>query len=100
MLVQPAGVYGYSVIHATLNTVVPVFMLMWAVALIGAPTASLLGMLGPVSVLFLASWFLHEPITVWQMAGTALVLAGVFALMGGGAGKTASARQREARPSR
>ncbi|MGE8612370.1 MAG: DMT family transporter [Achromobacter veterisilvae] len=100
MLVQPAGVYGYSVIHATLNTVVPVFMLMWAVALIGAPTASLLGMLGPVSVLFLASWFLHEPITVWQMAGTALVLAGVFALMGGGAGKTAPARQREARPSR
>ncbi len=100
MLIQPAGVYGYSVIHATLNTVVPVFMLMWAVALIGAPTASLLGMIGPVSVLFLASWFLQEPITVWQMAGTALVLAGVFVLMGGGAGRLSSARQREARPSR
>ena len=36
MLLQPAGVYGYSLIHATLNTVVPVFMLMWAVARIGA----------------------------------------------------------------
>ncbi|CAB3899315.1 DMT family transporter [Achromobacter denitrificans] len=100
MLIQPAGVYGYSVIHATLNTVVPVFMLMWAVALIGAPTASLLGMIGPVSVLFLASWFLHEPITVWQMAGTALVLAGVFALMGGGAARPAPARQGETRPPR
>lgn len=100
MLIQPAGVYGYSVIHATLNTVVPVFMLMWAVALIGAPTASLLGMIGPVSVLFLASWFLQEPITVWQMAGTALVLAGVFVLMGGGAGRLASARQDGARPAR
>ena len=52
MLLQPAGVYGYSLIHATLNTVAPVFMLMWAVARIGAPTASLLGMVGPVSVLF------------------------------------------------
>ncbi|OZI76281.1 DMT family transporter [Bordetella genomosp. 2] len=82
MLVQPAGVYGYSFLHATLNTVVPVFMLMWAVALIGAPTASLLGMVGPVSVLFLAAWLLDEPITVWQLAGTALVLCGVFVLMG------------------
>ena len=88
MLIQPTAVYGYSIIHATLNTVVPVFMLMWAVSLIGAPTASLLGMVGPVSVLFLASWFLDEPITVWQMGGTVLVLAGVFALMGGGAVRT------------
>lgn len=47
VLVQPAAVYGYSVIHATVNTVLPVFMLMWAVALVGAPTASLLGMVGP-----------------------------------------------------
>ncbi|WP_094811951.1 DMT family transporter [Bordetella genomosp. 12] len=82
MLLQPAGVYGYSFIHATLNTVLPVFMMMWAVALVGAPTASLLGMLGPVSVLFLAAWLLAEPITVWQLAGTALVLAGVFVLTG------------------
>ncbi|CAB3730180.1 MULTISPECIES: DMT family transporter [Achromobacter] len=98
MLIQPAGVYGYSIIHATLNTVVPVFMLMWAVSLIGAPTASLLGMMGPVSVLFLASWFLDEPITLWQMAGTALVLTGVFALMGGGAGKPVSDAGRQAQP--
>ena len=83
MLVQPTGVYAYSFVHATLNTVVPVFMLMWAVALIGAPTASLLGMMGPVSVLFLAAWLLDEPITAWQLAGTALVLCGVFVLMGG-----------------
>ncbi|CFN65333.1 membrane protein [Bordetella pertussis] len=76
-------------IHATVNTVLPVFMLMWAVALVGAPTASLLGMVGPVSVLFLAAWFLDEPITVWQLAGTALVLAGVFVLAG---------RRRPARP--
>lgn len=80
---QPMGVYGYSVIHATVNTVLPVFMLMWGVALIGAPTAALLGMLGPVSVLFLAAWILGEPITLWQLAGTVLVLAGVFVLSGG-----------------
>ena len=66
------GVYGYAISHATLNTGGPVFMLMWAVARIGAPTASLLGMLGPVSVLFLASWFLDEPVTVWPVSYTHL----------------------------
>lgn len=82
VLVQPLAVYGYSLVHATLHTVLPVFMLMWAVALIGAPTASLLGMVGPVSVLFLAAWFLGEPITAWQLVGTALVLTGVLVLVG------------------
>ena len=75
-------------------------MLMWAVALIGAPTASLLGMIGPVSVLFLASWFLDEPVTAWQLAGTALVLAGVFVLMGGGAAKPPPAAPGGSAPAR
>jgi drug/metabolite transporter (DMT)-like permease len=81
-LVQPAGFYGLSLIHATVNTVLPVFMIMGAVSRIGPPLAAQLGMLGPVSVLFLAFWFLGEPITSWQVAGTALVLAGVFVLTG------------------
>jgi drug/metabolite transporter (DMT)-like permease len=81
-LVQPIGFYGLSLIHATVNTVLPVFMIMGAVSRIGPPLASQLGMLGPVSVLFLAFWFLGEPITSWQLAGTGLVLAGVFVLTG------------------
>jgi drug/metabolite transporter (DMT)-like permease len=81
-LVQPAGFYGLSLIHATVNTVLPVFMIMGAVSRIGPPMAAQLGMLGPVSVLFLAYWFLGEPITSWQLAGTGLVLAGIFVLTG------------------
>lgn len=81
-LVQPAGFYGLSLIHSTVNTVLPVFMIMAAVSRIGPPLAAQLGMLGPVSVLFLAFWFLGEPVTAWQVAGTGLVLAGVFALTG------------------
>lgn len=79
-LIQPLGFYGLSLIHATVNTVLPVFMIMGAVSRIGAPLAAQLGMLGPVSVLFLAFWFLGEPVTSWQLAGTGLVLAGVFVL--------------------
>ncbi len=79
-LIQPAGVYQLSIVHAVLHTVLPTFMIMWAVARIGAPLTSQLGMVGPVSVLFLAWWILDEPLTMLQLAGTALVLAGMLVL--------------------
>jgi len=79
-LVQPVPVYGLSLVHAVFNTVLPTFMIMWAVARIGAPMTSQLGMIGPVSVLFLAWWILGEPITLLQLLGTALVLAGMLVL--------------------
>ena len=80
VLVQPAPVYGLSLIHATLNTVAPTFMIMWSVERIGAPMTAQLGLLGPVSILFLAYWFLGEPITGLQIAGTLLVLIGAMVL--------------------
>lgn len=79
-LVQPMPVYGLSIVHAVFNTVLPTFMIMWSVARIGAPLTSQLGMVGPVSVLFLAWWLLGEPITALQLTGTGLVLAGILVL--------------------
>ena len=79
-LYQPWPVYQLSFVHATVNTVLPTFMIMWAVARIGAPMTAQLGLIGPVSVLFLAAWILHEPITPLQLVGTAFVLAGVLVL--------------------
>lgn len=80
MLVQPTPVYGLSLVNAVFCTVLPVFLTMIAVARIGAPTVSLTGMVGPVSTLFLGAWVLNEPITAIQLAGTALVLAGIYLL--------------------
>jgi drug/metabolite transporter (DMT)-like permease len=79
-LYQPLAVYQYSLLHAVANTVAPTFMIMWSVARIGAPMTSQLGLLGPVSVLFLAGWILDEPITTLQLAGTAFVLVGAVVL--------------------
>lgn len=79
-LVQPAGFYNLALIHAVFHTVIPTFMVMWAVARVGAPLASQLGMIGPVSVLFFAWWLLDEPITMLQLAGTALVIGGMVVL--------------------
>lgn len=80
LLVQPLPVYGLSLVNGILCTVMPVFMTMTAVQRIGAGTASQAGMIGPVSTLFLGALILGEPVTDWQLAGTALVLAGIYLL--------------------
>jgi drug/metabolite transporter (DMT)-like permease len=79
-LIQPVEVYGLSMFNAVFCTVLPVFMTMIAVARIGAGTASQAGMIGPVSTLFLGAVVLNEPITGIQLAGTALVLTGIYLL--------------------
>jgi drug/metabolite transporter (DMT)-like permease len=79
-LVQPAPVYWLSLLNATLCTVLPVFATMLAIERIGAGPASMVSMVGPVATIALAFVFLGEPVSGWQLAGTALVLAGVYVL--------------------
>jgi drug/metabolite transporter (DMT)-like permease len=79
-LAQPAPVLWLSLVNALLCTVLPVFATMMAVARIGAGSVALAGMIGPVSTIALGYVFLGEPVSGWQVAGTALVLAGVFVL--------------------
>lgn len=80
LLVQPVPVYWLSLVNAVFCTVFPVFLTMFAVARIGSATASQAGMIGPVSTLFLGALILGEPVTGIQLAGTALVLAGIYLL--------------------
>ncbi len=80
LLIQPYPVYGLSLINAVFSTVLPVFMTMIAVSRIGAATTSQAGMIGPVSTLFLGALLLGEPVTAIQLAGTALVLSGIYLL--------------------
>jgi drug/metabolite transporter (DMT)-like permease len=77
---QPQAVYGLSLLNALLCTVLPVFATMLAVERIGAGRASMASMIGPVSTIALAYLFLDERISVWQVAGTALVLTGIYVL--------------------
>jgi drug/metabolite transporter (DMT)-like permease len=73
-------VYGLSLVNGIFCTIFPVFMTMVAVQRIGAATASQAGMIGPVSTLFLGALVLGEPVTGVQLAGTVLVLAGIYML--------------------
>jgi drug/metabolite transporter (DMT)-like permease len=79
-LAQPVPVYWLSLLNAVVCTVLPVFATMLAVERIGAGRTSLAAMVGPVATIGLAYIFLGEAVSGWQVAGTALVLAGVYVL--------------------
>jgi drug/metabolite transporter (DMT)-like permease len=79
-LAQPAPVIWLSLLNATLCTVLPVFATMLAIERIGAGRASMAAMIGPVATIALAFVILGEPVSGWQVVGTAFVLAGVYVL--------------------
>jgi drug/metabolite transporter (DMT)-like permease len=67
-----------SVLNATLCTVVPVMMVMMAIERIGSGLAAQVGMVGPMATMIMGVVVLGEPFTAWLVAGTLLVIAGVF----------------------
>ncbi len=79
-LVLPWQVHALSLVNGTLCTVLPVLAVMMAVARIGSALAAQVGMIGPVSTILLSLLLLGEPMGPWQVAGTVLVMAGVFAV--------------------
>jgi drug/metabolite transporter (DMT)-like permease len=76
-LVAPEVVW-LSILNATLCTFAPVLMVMMGIERIGAGLASQTGMIGPMSTIAMGVWLLDEPFNMWIVAGTALVVAGVF----------------------
>jgi drug/metabolite transporter (DMT)-like permease len=80
LLVQTPTVWTLSAVNAVFCTVLPVSLLMVAVSRLGAGTAAQAGMIGPVATIFLPYFLLDESITSLQMAGTALVMAGMVVL--------------------
>ena len=76
-LVAPQVVW-LSLLNATLCTAAPVVMVMMAVERIGASAAAQAGMIGPLSTILMGVWLLGEPLTLAVLAGTGLVLLGIF----------------------
>ncbi len=74
----PAPVLWLSVINALGCTVLPVLAVMMAVERIGAGLVSQIGMLGPVSTIAMGALILNEPFAGWTVAGTVLVMSGVY----------------------
>ena len=71
-------VLWFSLLNATACTMVPVLLVMMGIERIGSSMASQVGMVGPMSTLLMGVVILGEPFNAWIIAGTLLVLAGVY----------------------
>ncbi len=67
-----------SLLNALACTVAPVLMVMMAIERIGAAKTAQIGMVGPMSTITMGVVVLGEPFNAWIVAGTALVLSGVY----------------------
>ena len=76
--IQPLPVYGWALAMAMFATVVPVFAQSAAIRSLGAGSASLFGMVGPLLTIGFGWWLLDESISLAQMAGAGLVLLGIL----------------------
>jgi drug/metabolite transporter (DMT)-like permease len=74
----PPQVYGLAIAMAVGCTVLPVFVTSEALRRIGANQVAIIGAAGPVTTIFLGWLGLEESMTLLQVAGAALVLAGVL----------------------
>jgi drug/metabolite transporter (DMT)-like permease len=74
----PTEVYTLTAWMVVVATVLPTFMIVEGIRLVGAGNSAIIGFVGPVATIGLGYLFLGESITFLQLIGTAIVLAGVF----------------------
>jgi drug/metabolite transporter (DMT)-like permease len=74
----PVGVHAIVLVMAVFSTVLPTWLIAESIRRMGANSASLVGALGPVFTIGFGAVILGEPLHAVQLAGAALVLAGVM----------------------
>jgi drug/metabolite transporter (DMT)-like permease len=74
-------IYLYALLIATIATVIPSFLIVEGIRIIGANNSSIIGTIGPISTIILAGIFLNERINITQGIGTLIVISGVLYLI-------------------
>jgi len=84
-IVNPSDIFSFSkevyligFLMAIFATVIPSFLISYAIKNLGANNFSIFGSLGPVSTILLAYFFLNERITTLQMIGALVIIFGIF----------------------
>lgn len=80
LLGLPFRIYGLALLMALLSTVMPAFFMNAGIRRLGSGPASIISSAGPVATLALAYFVLNERLSVIQIAGTCLVLGGVYVI--------------------
>ena len=78
MAMVPEPVLWLSALNATACTALPVLLVMMAIERIGPGLTAQTGMIGPMSTISMGVWILGEPFNAWLIAGTCMVVSGVF----------------------
>jgi drug/metabolite transporter (DMT)-like permease len=79
-LQKSMSLWWYGIALSLVATVIPTFMLSFALKKIGANNVAVISSVGPVSTILQAHFFLSVPIFTEQIIGTVLVLIGVLLL--------------------
>lgn len=77
LLNYPKEVYGWVLVMTIFCTVIPSFLVSFAIEKLGSATFSIIGGIGPVFTIILAYLFLGEAISLVQILGAAIVIVGV-----------------------
>ncbi len=77
LLHLPTTVYVYCLLMAVIATVIPSYLIAEGLKRIGSGNAAIVSSLGPVATTIQAVWFLGEPFSWLQAAGTVMVLLGI-----------------------
>ncbi len=72
------GVYAYGFLLAIVSTVIPTFLVMEGIQILGANRASIVASLGPVSTIVLGYYILNENFTLQELFGSLFILGGVL----------------------
>lgn len=73
----PDEVLFYAALMAIVATVIPSYLISFAIKRVGASEFSILGSLGPVSTIVLSMIFLDEILTFYQVIGGLVIIGGV-----------------------
>lgn len=71
-------IYAVALAISTVSTVLPSFMMSYAIKNIGASSTAITSSIGPIWVLVLAYFILGESFSFFQVLGTLIVIAGVW----------------------
>ncbi len=74
----PGSIYIWTFIMAVFCTVIPSYLVSWGIKMVGANNSAIIGSIGPLSTIILASIFLGESLNAWQIFATFLILFGVI----------------------
>jgi len=74
----PVEIYILGVSMAIFSTIIPSYLISWAIKKLGASNVAILGSLGPISTIMLAFLFLNERLLIVQMIGAGIVILGVY----------------------